>query len=82
MYIKKGIINIKPTLIWIGDYAAVKSLKYKHCSECKSRLQIYEVTVNKSNDFIKDLNRVKLTLPTEWVFVEFQLLQFYTNYVT
>lgn len=57
-----------PILTYLGGFAARQVLRKSRCDICSSWLQLNkEVEVDLSYDFLKDLDRGKLTLPTDKV---------------
>ncbi|XP_047001265.1 uncharacterized protein LOC124617949 [Schistocerca americana] len=62
--------NMLPILTYIGGYAARKALQKSKCDKCTEWLQLNkEVEVDSSYNFVKELDRGKLTLPTETVVI-------------
>lgn len=60
--------DIVPILTYLGGFAARQVLRKSKCDVCRSWLQLNkEVEVDSSYDFVKDLDRGKLTLPTDKV---------------
>lgn len=93
----QGILNLNFSLdevpqnnlliiTYIGGFTARKVLLDKKCSACSMWLQIdKEIAIDPIYDFIKDLDRGKLTLPTEYVvttvsIVWFIMLNIINNY--
>lgn len=57
--------NIVPILTYLGGFAARQTLRKSKCDECSTWLQLNkEVEVDSSYNFVKDLDRGKLILPT------------------
>ncbi|XP_047121284.1 uncharacterized protein LOC124804943 [Schistocerca piceifrons] len=62
--------NMLPILTYIGGYAARKAIQKSKCDKCTEWLQLNkEVEVDSSYNFVKELDRGKLTLPTETVVI-------------
>lgn len=55
-----------PILTYIGGYAVMKALRKCKCDTCTAWLQLDgEIEVDSSYDFVKELDRGRLTLPSE-----------------